>query len=311
MPTRRSLLAAFSLVLSLAGGTHANSATPAERISLWNDAGSRQLTLSHAARLSAALHRPVRGVYVPRTALHQHDLGDESLLAQLTAAGLSVSGDLAPGLARVPAGTTLTMATSVARALPASLGAPGAQTVMRDGGDDECTGEESCAFITIEIDLVGAGLQCQGPSVFGVCLYWAMTPVFKYATTQTVEVLRTDDAVDTLAMSSIRFHDNHGNNWGGNFTVTTTNTGQPGAGASYAATSHGEWDMVGGISIPPGIGLSPKNTLSSGFCMQWTVKHPGHAAYSQLDGFQLNWELLFGVGTGGYFDDQAGYCTVS
>jgi hypothetical protein len=269
--------------------------------------------------LARTLHRPVHGVYVLPAALRLHDLGDGSLLTLLTAGGLvsaQTPTELRSALARVPASTTLTMATSLVRHAPAmSLGAPGVNATTHGGPDesDDCTNAKACAEINIVIEMTSAGLKCLGPhGPYGVCLPpFGTVPVFHYATTQTVDITRSTEAIDSLSMSSIHFHDDRGHNWGGNFAVQTTNPGQPGAGAHYAAASHGELDAIQGLSIPPSISLDQTTVLSSGFCMTWNQSYPGYSSASEVYGFQTNWEVTAGPGTGGYFVDQRGFCSVS
>jgi hypothetical protein len=318
MLAKRALLGAASLLVSLLSVAHA-APTPPEPVALWTDAGVRGITVADAGRLAHTLHRPVQGVYVPPAALGSDDLGNGSLLTLLAAGGLvgaQTPADLRSALARVPASTTLTMATSAVRHAPAtSVGAPGANATTHGApeGSDDCTDAPACAEITIAIELTGGGPKCLGPQgPFGICLFpWSIVPTFHYSTTQTVDITRTNEAIDSLSMSSMHFHDDDGNNWGANFVVNYTNPHEPGAGAHYLATSRGTLDMIEDVSIPPSITPNLKAVLSSGFCMEWTVEYPNYAPQRQTDGFQGNWELTAGVGTSGYMVDQAGFCSVS
>lgn len=311
---RRALLA--SVICALVAAPQGVAATPAPHyVAVWNDAGAPRLTLAELPDLAARLNRPVAGVFVASDAIKHRPLAERSLLAELNRAGLWTTGlpaTTAAMLGRIPERTPLRLAAGL---VAGAVGVPGGSATTRDtpGSDDACTGAKACMKLLIAIELVGMGPECPGPKLFGICLPpGPITPAFEYATTHSASVSRIDGAIDTLTPSSIHFRSNDGDNWGNTFTVHQINPNQAGAGASYAAAATGRWRMLEDdvVSFPPGIAIDRSTTLTSGFCIRWGVRYPGYSA-AQLSGFQLNWEITAGFGTGGYSVDQVGYCTLS
>lgn len=174
-------------------------------------------------------------------------------------------------------------------------------------GQGDCSGRDvvACATITIVIEVSGVGARCAFP-----CFppFIALIPHIKFATTQQIDVVRSDRGIDALAVSSNHFRNDDGANWSHNFQVIANNPNQPGAGAHYTATSHGEWEP-GYVEIV-GVGVNPETTVISGFCLRWTVRY-GSTTYSYTGGYQLRGDVVLGLFTGSQDVVQSGFCTLS
>lgn len=310
MRTRRGAVAALAGVLTMTTAATADTRSTGEPlVALWADVDTTALTPAGIKTLSRSTSRTVRAVFVPRSAVSPVDLGARSLYADLDRAGLlgPITPQLADGLRHVPAGTTMTMTSA------ASFGLPNGHLDSMDQGDDDCVSAPACATISIAITLSGVSPECSLPTVFGLCIYAAPpAPQFNFHTEQTADVVRVDTAVDTLYPSRPHFRSTSGGDWGHRFSVTTTNPNQPGAGAHYFATSHGEWAPVapGSLPVPVGLTIETSTTLISGFCLRWAARYPTGESGARQDNFQLRGDVTLGAFTGHQWIHNEGMCTL-
>jgi hypothetical protein len=321
---------AIALTISLASPASARPITAAQpnvplhllhdlgsQPAIWNDAGRARFTVADTADAASRLGT-VLAVFAPGVVPADHDLGANSALAPLLAYGLAVPNSMPRGLAdalrRVPANSPLT-ALAVGAGTPGTIGLPGgeASTVGTPGSSSEsgCPDPDNCEYIWLSIELAGGGFRCKVPTVFGICPPGgAELPELRFATNQDEHIIRDDGGVDTLTLSTIHFKDDHGDDWSRNFVTTVSNFDQANSGAYYFGSSSGTWSpMHIAISLPP-ISADPTARVTSDFCATDTVRK-GTLSSSRLDGFQLDWDVLLGVGTGSAFTAGIGYCGVA
>jgi hypothetical protein len=289
-----------------------------DRPSIWNDAGRTDLTVASTAGV-AATGGMVLAVFAPGTTPADHDLGADSFLAPIVAAGAALPASMPPGLAdalrRIPAGAKITLV-GAAASTPGQVGLPGGElgSVGAPGGADGegCDDPNLCEYVWLSISLIGMGFKCASPTIFGFCPPpGPVLPKFQYAATQDETIIRNDGGIDTLTVSTIHFKDNRGDDWSRNFIVDVRNFNQPNAGASYTGSATGWWSPVSeSFGIPPSATVNPTARLTNDFCSTDSVQY-SFGSSSRLDGFQLDWDVLMGVGTGGAFTVGIGYCSVA
>lgn len=310
MPIRTFALAAAAALVAVTTISPATATAGDGLVTVWSSTGTAHLTPDLAKDLSRSVPGGVRALFVPRTSISAADLGAGSLYAELDAAGRvgTVDPALAEALKHVPRGTPLRMLSST------SVGLPNGHADLMDHDEGDCVGAAACATITVSIEVSGVGAKCPSPTIFGICIPTPSPPlpVFKLHTEQTVDVVRTDDAIDTLTPSRPHFRNTNGDDWGHKFQVTTVNPNQRGAGAHYVAVSDGEWAPIdpGTISFPPGISADIDTTLISGFCLRWDVRYPGGVSGSRQDNFQLRGDMTLGIFTGHQWIHNEGTCTL-